>query len=173
MPLSPSFVVSQSAETPASVTFTDDSSGSDVLVVSRRITITDSNGDPVVPSGTVTDYIDWPLATNPLTVTDLLTADIAVNILVEWLDASNIALYEEDADFCLAEFNKQFFYYLIQQQALTPGIVQDANYYSNLCQYWINIIGAIQVVEDAADLSASQNCLNRATNFMTNESLYF
>lgn len=170
---SPSFVVGQSAETPANVVFTDDSAGSDVLITSRRIYITDSQGNPVVPSGTSTSYILWPLATNPLTVSNLLTTDLAVNIDVQWLDVSNAVLYEEDADYCLAEFNKQFFYYLIQQQALKPGIIQDNAYYTNLCQYWINIIGAIQTVENAADLSGAQNCLNIATNFMNNQNLYF
>lgn len=172
MPFSPSFTVGQNIETPAYVVFTDDSTGSDVLVISRRIYVTDSQGDPVVPSGTTTDYISWPLATNPLTV-NLLTEDTAVNVLVQWLDVSNAMLYEDDDDFCLEEFNNQNFVYLIQQQGLSPSVVQDTTYFSNLCQYYINIIGANTMVEDALDLAGSQNCLNRATNMLNNQTYFF
>lgn len=173
MPFTPSFTVAQSAATPANCTIEDDSSGSDAAITSRRIYITDNAGNYIVPSGTSTDYIAWPLATNPITIEDLLTVDLSVLILVQWLDVSNAVLYDEQNEFCLREFNKQQFIYLIQNQALYPGIVQDANYFSNLCQYWINIVGANTMVEDAADLSGSQNCLNRATEMLQDESKYF
>lgn len=172
MPLSPAFTVGQSVTAPYNVVFTDTSTGSDVAVVSRRIYVTNSQGAYVVQSGNSNDYITWPLATNPITV-DLLDEDIAVNVLVQWLDAGNAVLYELDNDYCLREFNIQQFIYLIQQQALTPGVVQDTNYYSNLSQYWINIVGANVMIEDASDLAGSQNCLNRATYYLTNESNFF
>lgn len=173
MSFSPSFQVGQSAASPANVTFTDDSTGSDVLILSRRIYVTDNNGNPVVPTGYSTTYIDWAIGTNPLTVAALLQVDTAVNVLVQWLGAANAVLYEDNEDFCLREFNIQQFIYLIQNQALIPGIVQDANYFTNLCIYWINIQGANTMVVDAADLSGSQNCLNRATEMLQNESKYF
>lgn len=173
MPLTPAFTVSQSAAAPANVTFTDSSTGSDVAVTSRRIYVTDSNGDPVVPTGTSTDYISWPIGTNPIEVADLLTQDLAVTVLVQWLDVSNTVLYQLADVYCLRAFNTQNFIYLIQQQALNPGVVQDATYFSNLCQYWINIEGANTMIVEAEDLSGSQACLDRATNFLNNETLFF
>lgn len=173
MPLIVSFTVGQSPSSPDSVVFEDTSTGTDVAVTQRRIYITDNDGNAVVPSGTATAYIAWPLATNPITVSNLLTVDLAVNIDVQWLDVSNNILYEDDNEFCLREFNKQNFIYLIQNQALSPGVVQDETYFSNLCQYWINIVGANVMVEDAVDLSGSQNCLNRATNMLDNQQLFF
>lgn len=173
MPFTPSFVVSQSAETPSSVTFTDDSSGSDVLILSRRIYITDSAGNPVVPEGTTTDYIAWALATNPITVENLLPNDLDVNIEVTWNGAGGAELYSEEAAYPLNENNKQFFFYLMQQQALVPGIVQDSNYFSNLAQYWTNIVASINVTENTAVIAAGQNCIDRATYMMQNESLFF
>lgn len=173
MPFSPAFSVGQALSNPGAVTLTDDSSGSDVLITQRRVYFTDEAGNYIVPSGTSTDYVAWPLATNPITISSLLQVDTSVNILVQWLNVSNVVLYDDDDDFCLRAFNKQQFVYLIQQQALSPGIVQDSNYFSNLCQYWINIQGANTMVEDAADLSGSQNCLNRATEMLQNESKYF
>lgn len=173
MPLTPAFTVSQSAATPANVTFEDTSTGTDVLVTSRRIYVTDSNGDPVVPSGSSTDYIAWPLATNPIEVADLLTQDLAVTVLVQWLNVSNAVLYELSEVYALREFNIQNFIYLIQNQALNPGVVQDAAYFNNLCQYWINIVGANTMITEAANLSGSQACLNRATNMLNNENYFF
>ena len=173
MPLSPAFTVSQGAATPANVTFEDTSTGSDAAVTQRRIYITDNDGEVIVPSGTSTDYIAWALGTNPIEVQDLLSNDLAVHIIIQWLDVSNAVLYDDENDFCLREFNIQNFIYLIQNQALTPGIVQDTNYFSNLSQYWINIVGANTMVEDANDLSASQNCLNRATAMLNDQTFYF
>lgn len=173
MPFSPSFTVGQSLSNPGAAVLTDDSSGSDVLITQRRVYFTDEAGNYVVPSGTSTDYVAWALATNPITINSLVEVDTSVLALVQWLNVSNVVLYESSNEFCLRAFNKQQFVYLIQQQALNPGVVQDANYYSNLCQYWINIVGANTMVEDAEDLSGSQNCLNRATQFLQNESLYF
>lgn len=173
MSFSPSFTVSQSAAAPATVVFTDDSSGSDGAIVSRRIYVTDQSGSAVVPSGTSTAYISWILATNPLSVSNLLTQDTAVDVLVQWLDSGNNVLYSSEDTFCLEDFGKQFFIYLFQQQALAPNIVQDSNYFGNLCQFWINLIGANTMITEAEDLSSSQNCLNRETYMAANQNLYF
>lgn len=172
MAFSPYFSVGQSVTAPSYVVFTDESTGTDAAIVSRRIYVTDSQGNPVVPSGTATDYISWPWATNPLSVL-LLEEDTAVNVLVQWLDVNGDVLYDSDENYCLDEFNTQNFIYLIQNQGLTPGVVQDTNYFSNMSLYWVNIIGAQIMVEDADDIAGSQNCLNRATNMLNNQSMYF
>lgn len=173
MALTPAFTVGQSASAPADVVFTDTSTGSDAAVTQRRIYVTDSNGTAVVPSGTSTTYVAWALASNPVTVSDLLTQDIACTITVQWLNSSNTVLYTSTDVFCLREFNIQQFIYLIQNQALNPAIVQDTSYFNNLCQYWINIVGADTMITEAEDLSGSQACLNRATLMLNDESFYF
>lgn len=172
MAFSPSFSCSQSAASPENVTLTDTSSGSDGSISVRRIYITDSEGNYVVPSGTSTDYIVWPYADTSIEL-DLLSEDMAVNILVQWLDVSNAVLYSDDNDYCLAAFNQQNFYYLTQQLALNPATLQDTSYSNNLAAYWVAIIGAINAVELAGDLADSQNMLNIATNFLNNQSKYF
>lgn len=172
MSFTPSFSVAQTGLNPALVVLTDNSSGSDVLIISRKITFTDSAGNTVVPSGTTTSYVSWPLATNPISV-NLLTSDAALSIRVDWLNVSGVSIYDETQEYPLERYNKNQFVYLIQQQALNPGIVQDANYYFNLCQYYINIIGGITMVEDADDISGAQNCINRATYMLNNESDFF
>lgn len=172
MPYSQNFTVSQTSANPAFVIITDTSTGSDPAIDSRRIYITDCNGNAVVPAGTTTTYIDWPLLDNPISL-DLLTQDMALNVKVEWLDNATQILYELDNNYCLSEYNKQFLYYLIQLQSLTYNIIQDNNYWGNVGIFWANIIGAINAVEIGDDIFASQTCLNRATLMAQNQAYYF
>ena len=172
MPFSPAFSISRTPLNNALVIVTDDSTGVDALIVSRRITLTDTNGDTLVVSGTTTSYNAWPLLTNPLSLS-LLDTDTAVSALVEWMSVTNTVLYSSTQSYCLANYGKSFLYYLEQQNSLTPGIVQDTNYNTNLATLWAAIRGALNAVEEGNDISASQNALNRANNLRLNESLYF
>ena len=106
----PSFTVSQSPSAPGLVIITDTSTGTDPLINSRVIRIMDCYGNYIVPAGVTTNYILWPLAQNPI-ILDLLTQDTAVNVRVEWLDATipnPVVLYDVNQNYCLSEFNKQF-----------------------------------------------------------------
>lgn len=172
MAFSPAFTVSQSAASPNLVVLTDTSTGTDVLITQRRIYITDDTGAYIVPSGTTTDYIEWPLATNPISL-NLLTQDTAANIAVQWLDVSNTVLYSDDDDYPLIEYGKQFYFYLIQQLALNPSTYQDSNYASNLALFWTYIIGAINAINIGDSLSASQALMNKETEMQNNQSFYF
>lgn len=172
MPISPSFEISQSAIAPSVITATDTSTGSDAGIFARRIYFQTTYGTYLVQSGVTTDYNPWNYADAEESFT-VLTEDYALSITVQWVNVGGTVLYTLTQVYCLSEFNKQFFYYLVQQQAITPSILQDTTYASNMAVYWTNIIGAIQAVEIGADIAASQNCLNRATNMMNNQTLYF
>ncbi len=171
MALTTSFTVSQSALAPGTITCNDTSTGTDVLVVSRKIFVRTAYGEYLTGNGTV-NYDVWSIADASISL-DILTEDTACEITVEWCNSGGTALYTLTQVFCCPQFNKNFFYYLIQQQALTPSIIQDTNYFNNMATYWMNITGAIQAVELGADISASQNCLDAATNMMNNQNLYF
>lgn len=172
MPFQEAFSASQSGLTPNTVTLTDDSTGSNAAIASRRVYFQTANGAYLVPSGTTTDYATWSYADTSASFA-VLEEDKALAITVQWLDVSNNILYSLTILYCFPQFNKNFFYYLFQQQALSPIVVQDTWYYLNLSTYWSNIIGAIQAIEIGADIANSQNCLNRATNMMNNEAKYF
>lgn len=174
MPLSVSFTISQSALTPGAITANDTSDGTDAAVTQRRIFFQNSQGQYITTSGTSSSsaYEEWSIADTSETW-DLLEEDTAVAVTVQWLNVANQVLYTLTQLYCLAEFNKQFFYYLVQQQAITPSVLQDTNYAANMAAYWTNITGAIQAIEIGADISASQNCLNRATGMMQNQTKYF
>ncbi len=172
MPLSPAFSISRTPLNDSLVIATDDSTGSDVAVVARHITLTDANNNTLVVSGTTTSYNLWPLVSNPISLS-LLQTDTAVSVLVQWVDISGTALYSSTQSYCLANYSKSFLYYLEQSQSLTPAIVQDANYSNNLATLWATVKGAINAVEEGNDIAASQNALNRANYMRLNQSLYF
>ena len=172
MSFSPSFTVLQSPQNPALLFFQDTSTGDDIAIASRRIYIQGWDGNFIVPSEETTDYIIWPILDIEFTV-DVFTQDIAANVKVEWLDEFDAVLYSVNNNYCFSEYNKQFFYYLIQLQSLTYNVIQDGNYFGNLGTYWINIVGATNSIVIGNDIYASQVCLNRATNMMNNQSYFF
>lgn len=172
MPITPAFTAAQSGLTPSVVTLTDTSTGSDVLITQRRVYFQTNQGAYLVPSGTLTDYATWAYADTSESF-DILTVDYALSVTVQWLDSSDTVLYTLTQLYCFPQNLKNFFYYLFQQQALSPIVPLDTNYYLNISTLWSNIIGAIQSVEVGADIASSQNCLNRATYMMQNESEFF
>lgn len=166
------FIVAQTPANPALVLVTDTSTGTDNLIVARRITILDSNGNYIVPAGTTTNYIDWPLNENPITL-NILNEDMALNVKVDWLYAANVVQFSQNQNYCFTEYNKQFLYYLIQLQSLTYNVIQDNNYWGNVGTFWVNIISAINSVQIADDIFSSQVCLNRATYMAQNQGNFF
>jgi len=172
MPLSPAFSISQTALNPALIIAEDTSTGDDAAIAGKRITFTDANGDTLVESGVTTSYNVWATADNPDSF-DVLTEDTALSILVQWVNSAGTALYSSTQSYCLAYYNKQFLYELVQQQSLVPGIVQDSNYWSNVATFHTTIVGAVNAVEIGGDIAASQNMLNKGTQMRLNESLYF
>lgn len=176
MPFSQNFTVAQTPANPAFIILTDTSTPPNDYATydinTRRITITDAFGNFIVPAGTTTNYIDWPLLNNPISL-NVLTQDTAVNIKVQWLDVLGEEKFKLDNNYCFTEFNKQFLYYLIQLQSMTYSIIQDNNYWGNVGILWTNIIGAINTVEIGNDIFASQACLNRATFMSQNQANFF
>lgn len=166
-----SFTVSQSAITPASFTVTDTSTSIPGTVTKRRIFVQDAYGNYLTGNGTV-DYDDWALADAAITLS-ILTQDSAVNILVQWLDVSNVVVEDLDNNYPLSEFGKQFFFTLISDLGLSPGTYQDANYKGNLAVYWANIVAGDNAVTYGNSIAAAQNCYDRETEMRLEQSKYF
>jgi len=171
MAFAESFSVSQSALTPSVVTLTDDSTGTDAQIYARRVYISNSDGDYLTGDGSV-DYDVWAWADNSDDF-DILTESTACSIRVDWVNSAGTILYTLTNQYCLAQYSKNFLYYLVQLQGLTPGVVQDSNYSANLAILWANLRGALNSIEVADDISASQECLNRCTYFENNQNLFF
>lgn len=172
MPITPSIQVSQSALNPALITVADNSSGSDPTIAARRIFFETPQGTFLVTSGTTTDYIVWPYA-DVSSSFNVLTQDYALSITVLWVNSGGTTLYTYQQVYCFPQFNKNFFYYLWQQQALSYEIMADQPYFKNLAIYWTNIIGAMNAITFGADVAASQAGLDRATYMMNNQDQFF
>ena len=169
--MSASFLVSQSASTPSSLTVTDNSTGLSGTITQRRVYVSNAYGEFLTGNGVV-NYTEWALAEASI-VLDILTEDIGALIKVEWLNVSNVVVDEVENTYPLAEYNQQFLYYLLGLQGLTPGVYQDSNYSGNIAIFWTNIIAGINAVEYGNDIAACQNCFNRATEMRNNQNLYF
>lgn len=172
MSLSPNFTAAQDAVYPNIVILADTSTGSDSDITSRKVYITDDEGNFVVPDGTTTDYIVWPYSDTTISL-NILQYDMALSIRVDWLNDAGEVLYSLANQFCFALFNKQFYYQLVEQQGLTPRIVQDTVYFFNVATFWSLVTGAINAVEVNNDITASQECLDAATNMRENQDTYF
>ncbi len=172
MSFSPSFTIAQDPLSPNVVVATDSSTGSDGAITSRVIFISNSSGTYLVPAGTTTDYTVWPIADISISL-NILTEDTAVYVVVEWLDVDSNVLYTSEDYFCLAQYAKNFFTYLMQLQGDVPTIPSDTNYNSNCALFWARVQGAINVVINNSDISSSQNCLNKTTEMQLNQNLYF
>ena len=169
--MSASILVSQSASTPSSLTVTDNSTGLSGTITQRRVYVSNAYGEFLTGDGVV-NYTEWALAEASI-VLDILTEDIGALIKVEWLNVSNVVVDEVENTYPLAEYNKQFLYYLAGLQGLTPGVYQDSNYSGNVAIFWTNIIAGINAVEYGNDIAACQNCFNRATQMRLEQNFYF
>lgn len=172
MPFLPSFSVSQTPLNPAIVTVNDTSTGSDPAITSRVIYFIDAEGNYIVPTGTLTSYVDFPIIVSTIDI-DLLQEDTALDVRIEWLNVLGSVIYTITQTYCFAQYTKDFLYYLVQLQGLTPSVVSDSNYDSNLALLWTSVRGAINAIEIANDLAGSQNCLDRCTYYSLNQSKFF
>lgn len=172
MPITPSIAVSQSAGSPNLVGIADTSSGSDVSISFRKVFIQNANGEYLVPAGTTTDYVVWNYSDTSISL-NILTEDQAVSIRVDWCNVGGTVLYTLTQQYCLGQYNKQFFYQLISDLGLQPGTYQDSNYSGSVAIIWTNIVAADSAITYGDDIAASQNCLNRATFMRINEGDFF
>lgn len=171
MALVPAITVSQSAITPASFTVQDTSTGNDLAISSRRIYVQNAVGTYLTGDGSI-NYDPWALVNTSITLS-VLTESTACNIRVDWVDSGGNVLYTYNNNYPLSQFSKQFFFYLVQLQGLTPGVYQDTNYSGNLAIFWSNVVSGDNAVNYGNDISGAQNCYNRAIEMQQNQSKYF
>lgn len=167
-----SFTVSQSALTPAIVTVTDTSTSLSGTITQRRVYVQNANGVYLTPSGTTTDYTAWPLVDAAISL-NILSQSTAALIRVDWLNVSDVVVDTLNNTYPLAEYDKQFFFYLVQLQGLQPRIPSDANYSSNMALYWTYITSGINAVTQGNSIAAGQNCFDLATQMRLDQNLYF
>lgn len=166
-----SFSVNQSPITPQIVSVTDTSTNVSILVVKRRIYVSNALDEYLTWNGTV-NYTEWALADVTINL-NILQNNISANIRVDWLAADDSVVASENNNYPLSQFGKQFTFYLVQLQGLTPGIYQDTNYSGSLALLWTNIVAGDNAVTYGNDLSGSQNCFDRVNFMMANQQDFF
>lgn len=175
MPLVPNFSTSQTVGSPSVINIQDTSTGSDGAVTQRRVYLVDWQGNYVVPSGSTTSYVQWPIAQSTISI-DCLSEDMAVSITVEWLNVSNVALYNKTELVGFTLYNETFYYSLTQAQAAasTPTtILQDTTFLKNKSNLRLFIDSGDQAVTLANDIVSAQQCYNLASNLVTNQDFFF
>jgi hypothetical protein len=175
MPLTPNFSTSQQAGLPSNVIITDTSTGSDVAIVSRRVFLVNYAGEYVVADGTTTNYTPWPLAQSSISI-DCLSADAALSVTVNWVDAGGVTLYTKTTLAGFTLYNLTFYYSLTQGQAAISNpsyILQDNTYFQNKSKLKTLIESGNNAITLGYDITSAQVCYDLATNLVTNQNMSF
>lgn len=130
VPLTPNFSATQTVGSPSIVTLTDSSTGSDVAVTQRRVYLQTSTGAFLVPSGTTTEYVAWDILDTSIDI-DCLTKDYGLKIVVQWLNVSNVVLYDKTSYYAFTLYSEAFDYGLSQNLVANPSLSNDNNFMTN------------------------------------------
>lgn len=174
MALTVNFSTSQALATPNSITFTDSSTGTDAAVVSRRIYLTDSDGEEVVVSGTSTAYEVWGNfpATTSITL-NLLLRDTALLARVDWVNSGGVALYTKSIYIPAVMYMKAYYIFLIKCQSSNPKHINRNNFYENIIKLLNNIKNATDSLTLIDDIKSSQAAMDRGHELINNPSYFF
>lgn len=172
MAIVPNFSNAQPIGEPEDVTLVDTSTGTDGNITQRRAYFQTSSGSFLVPSGTTTDYVQWAYVDATLTV-DILTKDYALQVKVEWLDVTDVVLYEDTQIIGFTSYNENYDYGLTQKLTGNPANIQDDDFFIRKSELRTAIDSGNQAIERASDITGAQQCYDRATNIRLNGVYYF
>lgn len=169
MAFSAHFSVSQGSDS-TSFTLTDDSTGSDVNLTTRTISLFLADGSLLGGAA-----ISWPISDGSTkTLTGILPRDYAINISVVWTSSSPIpgSTYAYAALFGFTGNTNAFIYGLIQQIAAQQSILNDTTFYEYLSKLQTESDNCTQAVS-YGDQAAAQAALDRAYFIIQNSANYF
>jgi hypothetical protein len=172
MPLVPNFTASQVPGNPSNVTFTDVSTGSDVAITQRRVYVQDAFGVFLVEEGTTTEYEQWAIGDTSIAL-DLFSKDYAVQVVVQWLNVSDVVLYSKTLVFSFTQYNENFDYQLTTLMASNPKLIEDNSFYSNKSKLRVFLDGGDLAVSNVGDIYAAQLCYDQATLLRLSSQYYF
>lgn len=150
---------------PSAMILADTSSGSDVNIASRKILLYDYQNN-------LFGSFAWPLASNPFTINPL-TQDIALNVVIQWLDVSGNVLYTANQILPFTGYGEQFKYGLIQTEVTNEGILQDVNYQSYFNTLSNYLDGAIQAIIIGQSIGNSQSQIVKEKFLVINSNNYY
>lgn len=173
MALTVSITAESVSGSPSDIIFTDTSTGSDGTITNRRIYVQLSNGDYLVETGTTTEYEVWDYADSTIQL-DLLDYDAAVRVVCQWLNVSNVVVYDYTIDSIgFTEYNENFDYETTQLMQQNPLLINDNNFWYNKSKFRSLIDCGNQAIENASDNFTAQSCYDGATGMRTNSQYLF
>ena len=180
MPLSVAFSTSQTIGATGSINIVDSTTGSDVTATQRRIYFVTATGQYLTTSGlsTTIAYVDWPIAQGTsLTITGILTEDMALDVTLAYLNVSSVIVAELTQLQGFKLFNESFYYSLTQSQASqnqpSPMIIQDSNYFMNKMIFRVLIDSGDNAITYGSDIVSAQNMYSLATYMRSKEANFF
>lgn len=172
MPFAASYTVSQSADG-LSITITDTSNyagyGGKAAFTGRQLYLYLNNGSQL----TFPNAPDFSFANYPSdTITISVNRDYAPLILLSVTQIAGAVVFNSQNLYVFTAYTQNFLYGLVQYIAANPSVLSDTNFYSNL-----NIV---QTEKDNSlqagvynDQYSAQSALDRAYNYIVNQSFYF
>lgn len=174
MPLVPNFSSSQVIGLPSTIYLLDSSTGSDVLIISRRVALIDAQGNYLTADGSFTTptYTTWAYASSSTSIA-ALTSDFAINVTVDWLNAAGAVLYTKTTLYPYTLYGLEGSFALTQALTASPNIIQDQNYWLNRMILRCNIDDADNAVDIGGNIFIAQAALDREAYMLANQQLYF
>lgn len=164
----PNFSVALGADA-STLTFTDLSTGIDGSIASRRIYLQKYTGLYIVPDGTTTDYILWPLIDGSTEILNkILNKDYALSVTVQWLSSSQVVLYTKNILYDFPGNAKIFGYQLSQYQSANEKLTNSKNYFSNKAKLWVYIKSSENAIQVGSDIGTAQLNLDAAKYLIDN-----
>ncbi len=174
MPLTVALSIAQNNGLPNTIVVTDSSTGSDPTITTRRLYLYIADNSTLVPDGTTTPYIEWPIAEGPLTL-NVLERDYAVMIVGQWL-AGAVVTYTYTNYY---QFNANTLTFLFglstsqSAQMFNPNLLTSTNFFLNKAKVWAFTKDAANAINFGNDLTKAQLALDMAYGYIINEDKYF
>jgi len=175
MPITtPNFSTSESLSSNNLVTFSDTSTGDDILLTSRRISILLANGKWLDTEGvesTTIVYHTWAIGDASVEL-NLLTRSISGTVTVDWLTGST-ATYTKTIDCEWDLWDYVFLFGLLSAQTSYPARTSNSDYWQNSFKMITNLFQSEQAITLMSDIYSSQGALDRNYYMITRQNNFF
>ena len=158
---------------PTGLVIADTSTGTDAAIASRRVTILKSDGTTLVPSGTSTSYVNFPLSDGSTKTISVLDKDYAVAITVDWVNSGGSVLYTTTTIYGFYYYANSFYQTLLQAQVSNPNLLANKNWLDGISALWTYIDGAANAISLMGDITNAQLMLGKAYWLYNNLNLFY
>jgi hypothetical protein len=165
-----SFSASQDVGNISAATFTDTSTGL-VGVTGRLIYLRKYDGTYLVPTGTTTDYVFWPIGNATIDI-EVLDKDYCLDVTVAMYSGSTIA-YTLTQLVLFTGYSELFLRQLTQAVAANRTLITRQNYWENKIKLRTLVDDAEQAVALINDQTIATFCLDEAKKLTDNIEVFF